>query len=307
MTNDCLPRRSFGINEKMADELLSLVLSGKKTASSASLWAYEAEEEPLPVPGAEWLLTGGNGLPACLMRTENISLIPFHAMTFDLAAREGEDDGIESWQKHHIIAFTMDALACDREFSTDMPVVFEEFSVVDPFPLVRVTREIWREDMVDSFIRTQPVTEVWRKIDGAYRLVNQPFTDDWTPRRKREKARELISDSVTSFAVFHQGQIVGLAILKNELRDQRMILDSMQVSRPYRGQGLGRRLFARALEHAAEYGAKELYISACSSRETIAFYRAMGADVTDRIFADYAEDEPCDLQMTCPVPERRKP
>ena len=77
-----------------------------------------------------------------------------------------------------------------------------------------------------------------------------------------------------------------------------MILDMMHVSAPYRGSGIGRKLFEIGKEEAIKAGAKELYISACSSEETIAFYRAMGAEITDDPIKELAEAEPYDLQMT---------
>jgi len=44
-----------------------------------------------------------------------------------------------------------------------------------------------------------------------------------------------------------------------------------------------------------------LYISACPSEETIHFYKAMGAEVTDNPIMAIAEDEPDDLQMVCKI------
>ena len=41
----------------------------------------------------------------------------------------------------------------------------------------------------------------------------------------------------------------------------------------------------------------KLYISACPAEETIAFYSAMGADITDAPITSIAEEEPDDLQM----------
>lgn len=48
-------------------------------------------------------------------------------------------------------------------------------------------------------------------------------------------------------------------------------------------------------------GAKQLYVSACSSEETIAFYKAMGCKVTDNSIISIAKSEPMDLQMICDV------
>lgn len=80
-----------------------------------------------------------------------------------------------------------------------------------------------------------------------------------------------------------------------------MILDMMHVSAALRGKGLGRRLFEKGRTEARKAGADELYISACSSEETVAFYRAMGAKITDSPIKEMAEEEPFDLQMTCKV------
>ena len=43
-------------------------------------------------------------------------------------------------------------------------------------------------------------------------------------------------------------------------------------SSEFRGQGIGRQLFEAGKAEARKAGAEALYISACSSEETIAFY-----------------------------------
>lgn len=73
------------------------------------------------------------------------------------------------------------------------------------------------------------------------------------------------------------------------------------ISNSYRGNGIGRALFNFCKEEAKKAGAKALYISACSSEETIAFYRAMGAEITDCPIKELADEEPYDLQMICPL------
>lgn len=60
-----------------------------------------------------------------------------------------------------------------------------------------------------------------------------------------------------------------------------MNLDVIQVTRPCRGRGIGRKLFDIGKAEAKKAGAKALYISACCAEETIAFYKAMGAEITD--------------------------
>ena len=60
-------------------------------------------------------------------------------------------------------------------------------------------------------------------------------------------------------------------------------------------------LFRRAQEEGRRAGAAELYISVCSARETIAFYRAMGCVMADPVIPELAAEEPCDLQLVCPL------
>ena len=90
-------------------------------------------------------------------------------------------------------------------------------------------------------------------------------------------------------------------MLEKALNGDRMILHDLHVSREHRHQGIGRALFCRALDEARARGAKRLYISACSSKETIAFYRAMGCVPAEDVLRELAEEEPCDLQLVCDV------
>lgn len=70
-----------------------------------------------------------------------------------------------------------------------------------------------------------------------------------------------------------------------------MIQDLIQVDTVFRGQGIGRMLWEKAVEEARLKGARELYISACPSEETIRFYRAMVAEVADAPIMAIAKDE----------------
>lgn len=164
-----------------------------------------------------------------------------------------------------------------------------------------LTAENFAPDSLDGYVRTQEVTEVYRLRGGEYCLVPARFTDDWTPQRKREKAAEILGDGYITYGAFVGGRVVGFAMLDRKLNCGRMILDSFQVSREYRGQGIGKRLFARALDEGGKQGAKQLYISACSSKETIGFYKSVGCRLADDIIRELADDEPYDLQLVCDI------
>jgi N-acetylglutamate synthase-like GNAT family acetyltransferase len=61
--------------------------------------------------------------------------------------------------------------------------------------------------------------------------------------------------------------------------------------------GIGKKLFSLVCKKAKEMGAQRLYISAHSSQETQAFYKAMGCveamEYSDKLVAE----EPCDCQL----------
>lgn len=118
---------------------------------------------------------------------------------------------------------------------------------------------------------------------------------------RRSVAKNISSDNYITYLAIENDEVVGFIGLKIDLVASYMILDMMHVSAACRGQGIGRRLFDAGKGEARKAGAEALYISACSSEETIAFYEAMGAELTDCPIKEFAETEPYDLQMICYV------
>jgi uncharacterized protein YhfF len=47
-----------------------------------------------------------------------------------MAAKEGEDENLESWRANHDEFFEYDADIMGYDFTPDMPVVFEEFKLL---------------------------------------------------------------------------------------------------------------------------------------------------------------------------------
>lgn len=120
----------FELNEKLANELLDLVLQGKKRATASSIEAFKHLNESIPAIGDYSIVTDWNHNPRCVIQTTNVQLIPFRDITYDICKREGEDDTLESWQKGHRRFFIEDGKQLGYTFSEDMIVVFEDFEVV---------------------------------------------------------------------------------------------------------------------------------------------------------------------------------
>ncbi len=156
-------------------------------------------------------------------------------------------------------------------------------------------------ESLDSYNRKQDVNKVYRRIDGEHTLVECKYTEDWDLNKKRSVAKKISRDDYITYIALENEKVVGFIGLLKKLNGPYMILDMMQVSSECRGKGVGRQLFEAGKAEARKAGAEALYISACSSEETIAFYRAMGSVLTSNPIKEIAEAEPFDLQMVCPV------
>ena len=129
-TTEYIEAFHFDLTEKVANELLALVLSGAKRATASSLLAYERKGERTPQIGDYSIITDWGGNPHCVIETTAVTVLPFNEITFDICKREGEDDTLESWQKSHRRFFAEEGKMLGYEFTENMPVIFEDFEVV---------------------------------------------------------------------------------------------------------------------------------------------------------------------------------
>ena len=121
----------FENTEKGANELVDLVLQGKKKATASALWCYEYEKEPVPSEGDYSIVTDWHGKAICIIHTVKIQIVPFKEVTIEMARKEGEGDlSLDYWRNVHTIYFQKECEEIGREFSEEMPVVFEEFELV---------------------------------------------------------------------------------------------------------------------------------------------------------------------------------
>ncbi|NLF82773.1 MAG: GNAT family N-acetyltransferase [Candidatus Gastranaerophilales bacterium] len=167
----------------------------------------------------------------------------------------------------------------------------------------RMPAKDFNEYSLDDFVRHQVVTECWRKVDGEWKLLPIAFTEDWELDKCRKEAVDILQRAekdLISFIAFQNGQGIGYITVNTRFigsGKQYLQLEAFQVSEPYRGQGVGKMLFAKACEAAKEAGAQKLYISAHSSKESQAAYRALGCIHALEIIPWIADEEPCDVQM----------
>ncbi len=112
------------------EDLLTLVLNGKKTASFTCYDSYEINRELLPVPGEYYIVEDGDDKPVCIIQLLDVKVLPFKDVTWDMAVKEGEDDNLSSWREKQMDYMTDEAAICGFDFTEDSSVVFESFKIV---------------------------------------------------------------------------------------------------------------------------------------------------------------------------------
>ena len=119
---------AFGVEP---DLLAHLAAIGEKTATASAYPLYELENEPLPAAGAYSIILDSNNNAVCIIQTQRVTVVPFCEVTAEHAYKEGEGDkSLEYWREAHEKFFAECLKEAGLEFSTDMKVVCEEFSVV---------------------------------------------------------------------------------------------------------------------------------------------------------------------------------
>lgn len=153
-----------------------------------------------------------------------------------------------------------------------------------------------------GFNRYQKVTRCWRKEAGGWVLKDIAFEETWSEEEK-EKIRKDLKETVKAggavFMALHEGN-AGFCAVKSGFfgsRGQYLELSELHVSSEKRRMGIGKQLFMLAAERAKAMGAKKLYISAHSSKESQAFYKAVGCVEAEEYNPASVEKEPCDCQL----------
>lgn len=117
---DCFP---FGDGPELADELLALILEGKKTATC---WSA-AEGLKGSEVGKRWVVLDGAGHPRAVLRTLELMQRRFDEVDARFAHDEGEGDrSLAYWREAHQQYF-----ARNGGFAPDMMLWCERFTLLE--------------------------------------------------------------------------------------------------------------------------------------------------------------------------------
>ena len=139
----------------------------------------------------------------------------------------------------------------------------------------RLNADNFTNHSLDDFVRRQTVTECWRKINNDWKLVPNVYQENWSQVQCREIAEDVvhyINLDQTGFGAFDGERIIGFATVSH-------------------------RIFGVKARYVQLVCLQILYISAHSSKESQAAYRALGCTLAEEVNEELAAAEPFDVQM----------
>lgn len=117
---------TFGDGPDLCAWLLSLIRSGKKTATCGALRDFEDGGEAMPVAGRRDIALNWDGSPALVIETVSVEVKRYCDVEADFALAEGENEKLEGWQRDHKAYFERNG-----GFDPEMMLVCERFKLVE--------------------------------------------------------------------------------------------------------------------------------------------------------------------------------
>lgn len=122
----------FHNNEKDANRLAELIVSGKKNASSGLYLWYEEANADLPKIGTKYIITDFDGKAKALIEIKKVDTIPFNQISKDYAELDmgTEIEPLKKQKKAHWDFFANAMEESGKKPTEDMLVVCERFETI---------------------------------------------------------------------------------------------------------------------------------------------------------------------------------
>ncbi len=118
------PPMTIGATPEHADEGAALILAGTKTLTSSPFWDYP--DGRIPFVGALSVLLDGRRRPRAVVETTRVEVMPFGAVTGEMARAYGEGERTEAWWRRVIGAWYRDSAARHgAAFTEATPILWE--------------------------------------------------------------------------------------------------------------------------------------------------------------------------------------
>ena len=126
---------AYGIGDspELKQELLGLILEGKKRASTTLVRESMLEGWPEPEVGQYNIVLDGNDEPAAVIRTVSVRRCRFIEVDEEHAYWEGEDERtLDAYIREHTKYYTRIGRRLGFEFTPNMEVILDRYELVYP-------------------------------------------------------------------------------------------------------------------------------------------------------------------------------
>lgn len=140
---------------------------------------------------------------------------------------------------------------------------------------------------LDNFDRHHSANSIYVFKSGELRTLKSPVHKDWTFKKKREVAQEILSSEYITYCAYEGSRVVGFISLE---QSDRLVVKNIQVSRDCRRRGIGRALIGAALDAAEKLNYPVVSASVTPAADTVDFFIAMGFSPVPSEDLGYASD-----------------
>lgn len=281
---------SFGEDEE-GDDLLRLVLAGKKFGTASLYDAYEAEDalDELPKAGDYSVLLNSKNEAVCVIKNYDVYIRKFNEVPPYHAYSEGEGDrSLKYWREVHKEFFEEEAREDGIEFTEESRVVCEKFSLEYTLgkettaddELLFIEPSMAFADEITAY--RQEMLDVDSSFDGCFSMKRMPDPKEYVDYCIGWANPSRVADEHGAWGnvlmVFRKSdmKMVGCMQVHNVLT-QRMKDFTGHVGysvRPSeREKGYAKRMLAKSLDFLTAFGFTEVYVSCVptniASRKTI--------------------------------------
>ena len=168
------------------------------------------------------------------------------------------------------------------------------------------TRELLREEIegIWGIDRSEVIENIYHFENGGLVIKTEHIEAQGWPAGEAEKYTPILYDCFDRggwfCGAFVGEKLIGTAILESKFIGKnkgKLQLKFLHISRPYRKRGLGTQLFKLARVAALQRGARQLYISATPSENTVNFYLRLGCTLTEEPDPELFAFEPEDIHL----------
>ncbi|GIO30075.1 MULTISPECIES: GNAT family N-acetyltransferase [Paenibacillus] len=166
------------------------------------------------------------------------------------------------------------------------------------------TMQLHESGLIRQIDRSETIGSIYKINDGVLEAVPAghecPTWDERHAQEMMERFEYELKRGGTAYGAFDGDTLAGFGVLGHRFRGEnqdRLQVDLMYVSRPYRRQGIGTRIMEELSKAAKERGASYLYISSTETESAVHFYMANGGKVTDQVDEELFQMEPEDIHM----------